>query len=313
MPEPGPHNQPDDAMLDLLIKQVTEGLSPAEQRELDVQDNAAASGYLRDFERAAAAITLAGSANSEPLPAHLRKRVEESARTLFAAPPAGPAPADNVVGWHAPRAPSAVQHAPESGPRTAPGQARAASGSGGYGWWAAAACLVLAVLGWVRSPSLAPPVAGSLAPPAALAPPTPTPTVPPPPASPAEERAALLAKASSLKIPLAATKDPGAAGARGDVVWDPATQRGYLHFVGLAPNDPAIHQYQLWIFDGARDQRYPVDGGVFDIPANATDVIVPIHAALAVLKAAAFAVTVERPGGVVVSGREHIVVLGAAG
>jgi hypothetical protein len=298
MSEPGPHNQPDEAMLDLLIKQVTEGLSPAEQRELDVQDNAAASGYLRDFERAAAAITLAGSANSEPLPAHLRERIEESARTLIAAPPAAPRRADNVVGWQAPRAPSAVQPAP-----------RSASGSGAYGWWAAAACLVLAVLGWVRSPSPAPPVAGSLAPPTA----TPTAPVPSAPASPSEERAALLAKASSLKIPLAATKDPGGAGARGDVVWDAATQRGYLHFVGLAPNDPAVHQYQLWIFDGARDQRYPVDGGVFDIPANATDVVVPIHAALAVIKAAAFAVTVERPGGVVVSGREHIVVLGAAG
>jgi hypothetical protein len=309
MSEPGPHNQPDEAMLDLLVKQVTEGLSPAEQRELDVQDNAAASGYLRDFERAAAAITLAGSANSEPLPAHLRERIEASARTLIAAAPAAPRRADNVVGWQAPRAPSAVQPAPQSAPRSAPAPARAASGSGAYGWWAAAACLVLAALGWLRSPPPAPPVAGSLAPSTA----TPTATVPPGPASPSEERAALLAKASSLKIPLAATKDPGGAGARGDVVWDAATQRGYLHFVGLAPNDPAVHQYQLWIFDGARDPRYPVDGGVFDIPANATDVVVPIHAALAVIKAAAFAVTVERPGGVVVSGREHIVVLGAAG
>jgi len=80
----------------------------------------------------------------------------------------------------------------------------------------------------------------------------------------------------------------------------------------LAPNDPALHQYQIWIFDGSRDQRYPVDGGVFDMPANATDVVVAIHAVLPVLSAKAFAVTVERPGGVVVSGREHVVVLGAA-
>jgi anti-sigma-K factor RskA len=142
---------------------------------------------------------------------------------------------------------------------------------------------------------------------------TSTPHAPATPATPAEARAALLAAPSSLKIKMAATKDPGGAGASGDVVWDPATQRGYLHFVGLAANDPTVHQYQLWIFDSARDQRYPVDGGVFDIPANATDVVVPIHAAIAVLKAAAFAVTVERPGGVVVSAREHIVVLGAAG
>jgi anti-sigma-K factor RskA len=112
---------------------------------------------------------------------------------------------------------------------------------------------------------------------------------------------------------LGATKDPAAAGVTGDVVWDPATQRGFLHFSGLAANDPAVHQYQIWIFDGARDKRFPVDGGVFDIPANTSDVVIPIRAALMVHKPAAFAVTVEKPGGVVVSGREHVVVLGATG
>ena len=78
-------------------------------------------------------------------------------------------------------------------------------------------------------------------------------------------------------------------------------------------NDPAMRQYQLWIFDGGRDKRYPVDGGVFDIPANATEVVLPIRAALPVLSPKAFAVTIEKPGGVVVSGREHVVALGAAG
>ena len=97
----------------------------------------------------------------------------------------------------------------------------------------------------------------------------------------------------------------------GDVVWDPATQRGFLHFSGLAPNDPAVHQYQIWIFDAGRDKRYPVDGGVFDVPANAGEVVIPIRASLMVRKPAAFAVTVEKPGGVVVSGREHVVALGA--
>ncbi len=97
----------------------------------------------------------------------------------------------------------------------------------------------------------------------------------------------------------------------GDVVWDPATQRGFLHFAGLAPNDPAMHQYQIWIFDAGRDKRYPVDGGVFDVPANASEVIIPIRAALMVRKPAAFAVTLEKPGGVVVSGREHVIALGA--
>jgi hypothetical protein len=56
-----------------------------------------------------------------------------------------------------------------------------------------------------------------------------------------------------------------------------------------------------------------VDGGVFDVPANSGEVVIPIHAELPILKLAAFAVTVEKPGGVVVSGREHVVALGAAG
>ena len=52
MAETGPRKEPDEAMLDLLIKQVTEGLSPEEQRELDVLDNEVASAYARDLEHA---------------------------------------------------------------------------------------------------------------------------------------------------------------------------------------------------------------------------------------------------------------------
>jgi hypothetical protein len=168
--------------------------------------------------------------------------------------------------------------------------------------------LVLAVLAWNRSPP-APPVAVVVPPPVETAPPIPKPVVPP---TPAEERAALMANSESLKITFGATKDPAAAGVSGDVVWDPVTQRGFIHLAGLAANDPKLRQYQLWIFDGGRDKRYPVDGGVFDVPMNGTEIVVPIHAALPVLSAKAFAVTVEKPGGVVVSGREHVVVLGAA-
>lgn len=82
----------------------------------------------------------------------------------------------------------------------------------------------------------------------------------------------------------------------GDVVWDPVTQQGYLRFVAPPQNNPKVHQYQVWIFDGTRDQRYPVDGGVFDVPANSSEVLVPIHAAVPVRLAKAFAVTLEKPG-----------------
>jgi hypothetical protein len=304
MSEPGPHSNLDEATVDLLIKQVTEGLSPEEQRALDVLDTAVASANLREFERAAAAIALAGTAHAEPLPAALAQRLARQADAHFAAI------ADVARGETAGGAKAAdVAAAPPQGPRgRAPPPAAARSGA--YGWLAAAACLVLAVFAWNRSPPPPAPVAAVVAPPAAVIPPIAKPVAP---MTAAEERAALLAKSDSLKITLGATKDPAAAGVTGDVVWDAVTQRGFVRFVGLAPNDPAVHQYQLWIFDGGRDQRFPVDGGVFDIPANATEVVIPIHAALPVLSAKAFAVTVERPGGVVVSGRQHVVALGAAG
>jgi hypothetical protein len=184
------------------------------------------------------------------------------------------------------------------------------SRSGAYGWLAAAACLVLAVFGWMRSP--APPQAPAVAviPPTTIIPPVPPPPAAPP--TPAEERSAMLAKSDSIKVTLGATKDPASKGVSADVVWDPVTQKGFLHLAGLASNDPAVKQYQLWIFDAARDQRYPIDGGVFDVPADASEVVIPFNASLPVNKAAAFAVTVEKPGGVVVSARQHVVALGAA-
>lgn len=85
----------------------------------------------------------------------------------------------------------------------------------------------------------------------------------------------------------------------GDVVWNNAMQEGYLTFRGLAPNDPAAVQYQLWIFDAARGKPDAVDGGVFDISGDAGEVIVPIDAELRVHQPKLFAVTTEPPGGVV--------------
>jgi Anti-sigma-K factor rskA len=304
MSDTRPQGQPDEAMVDLLIKQVTEGLSPAEQRALDVMDSELASAYLRDLERAAAAVTLAGSTGGEPLPAALSARIEQQAAEHFAAAEHSAQPS-NVADLSEVRTAAAEQARVQQSLAPSPPPIRATR-FGGYGWFAAAACLVLAIFGWERSPP-------SLSPVAVVAP---APVAPPPPAQPApptaaEERAALLAKTDTLKIPLGPTKDPTAAGVTGDVVWDPVTQRGFLHFAGLAPNDPAIHQYQIWIFDAGRDKRYPVDGGVFDVPANAGEVVIPIRASLMVRKPAAFAVTVEKPGGVVVSGREHVIALGA--
>lgn len=149
------------------------------------------------------------------------------------------------------------------------------------GWLAAAASLLLAFVIWTRDGSPAMPTA-------------------------AERRAALAATTDAVVLGWQPTADPAAADAGGDVVWSGDRQEGYMRFRGLAANDPADSQYQLWIFDSARNGDYPVDGGVFDVPAGAGDWVVPIRARLPVSEAVLFAVTVEPPGGVVVSTRERI-------
>ena len=90
----------------------------------------------------------------------------------------------------------------------------------------------------------------------------------------------------------------------GDVIWSNQQQTGFMRFLDLPINDPTKEQYQLWIIDPARDDE-PIDGGVFNVTTSGES-IVPIQAKLQVLKPAAFAITIEKPGGVVVSTQEKL-------
>jgi hypothetical protein len=124
----------------------------------------------------------------------------------------------------------------------------------------------------------------------------------------AESREEFVASAKDLvRASWQATKDPLAGSVNGDVVWSSTRQEGYMRFRDLPPNDPKKSQYQLWIFDAKRAQweAKPVDGGVFDIGPGG-EAVVPIHAKLDVRDAKLFGVTLETPGGVVVSDREHL-------
>jgi len=100
-------------------------------------------------------------------------------------------------------------------------------------------------------------------------------------------------------------------GMSGKVVWSDRLQEGYMTLTDLPANDPSKNQYQLWIVDPARDEE-PVDGGVFDIPAGETTAIIPIRNPLPVTKPQAFVITLEQPGGVVVSKQEVVVALAKA-
>lgn len=112
----------------------------------------------------------------------------------------------------------------------------------------------------------------------------------------------LVADARTVRRPAI---DPKTQNPSGEVVWNNAEQKGYLVIDRLPANDPRREQYQLWIFDEKRDQRYPVDGGVFDLDPGKN--VIPIQAKLNVVEPVLFAITVEQPGGVVVSDRSRLV------
>jgi hypothetical protein len=198
------------------------------------------------------------------------------------------------------------------------------------GWWLAlAASIVTVVVLLHRAPEVRVPTTAATAHPPALPPALPpSPVVAPrvaPPAAPPHTVEPELAAADATPKDLAAERsaflrshpyaierawraggDPTGERVVGDVVWDEASQTGYMRFVNLRRNEPNAEQYQLWIFDAQRDQRYPVDGGVFDVTTRDGEQVIAINPKLRVHVPLVFAITVEHPGGVVVSDRSRI-------
>jgi len=128
---------------------------------------------------------------------------------------------------------------------------------------------------------------------------------------PTVARKDLLQSAEDAVVAPWAQKRPGFADVRGNVVWSDSRQQGYMLLTNMPVNDPTQKQYQLWIVDPQRDEQ-PVDGGVFNVREQGT-VIIPIQAKLPVSDPRAFAITVEQPGGVVVSENELEVVAPVTG
>ena len=264
-----------DRLVDLLVQRATEGLNATEQAELN---RLLAEGDYTDvdqFDSTTAALMLAGL-DDEPLPDSLAARLQRQADAFVTT--------EKTTASVTPLTPR-VQTA---SPRTAPSR---------IGWFAAAACAVLAIAGWWPRLQENPQIDVLAQASADLE------TI-------EKARESLLARGSALQRDWKTTEDPAARGVTGDIVWDEQAQIGYMRFRGLPTNNPQELQYQLWIFDATRGDQYPVDGGVFNIPATQTgEVIVPILAKLPVRDPALFAVTIEKPGGVVVSARERIVVI----
>lgn len=262
-----------DRLKELLAWRATHDLNAAEELELEGLLAEHPDWEDEGFELAAAALELAWADEAEPLPEHLRRKLLRDARAYFSES----------------RPPAQKMRLVQTSGRQKPAQAEAARRPAFWaGWAAAAALLIVSLMAWL-------------------------PRLQSPP-SPSQARLELLARdPRALLLEWQATEDPLAQDASGDVLWSPERQAGFMRIRGLQSNDPQNLQYQLWIFDAERDERYPVDGGVFDIPAAADEVVVPIRAKLPVGDAHLFAVTVERPGGVVVSSRQRIVLLANTG
>jgi Anti-sigma-K factor rskA. len=265
-------------MMDLLCDQTLFGLSDEELRELDgFGTSDLSSGEAQALELTAAQISTMGIERGAELPAHLFQKIVSDSKRHVAAE-------ENV--FTAPRGTVLTQ---------------SASGGGMWNWlgWAvaAAACIALAVnvfttrngddiAGGTKQPTQTPVVEEKL--------------------TPSQMRQRLidteqtLARADWTK---GTFKESEAIS--GDVVWSDATQTGYMRISGLPVNDKTKMQYQLWIFEDSGLEKFPKDGGVFDVNENG-EVIIPIDAKIAVKDPKAFAITLEKPGGVVVSERGKI-------
>lgn len=284
-----------DRLTELLCDRAASGLGPSEATELARLLAEHGDADAEAYDLAAAALAMSGlEPGHHRIPAHIRAAIESEAAAHVGARPGL-------------RLASGSDSAAEAASRSTRDNPLAATqrrssqqvGSGRLGWLAAAAALLLAAIGWW--PRLFP-----------------APAAAPVVASAASLREALLREdpaiiRTSWVMPAPDTPDAACKeGCAGDVVWSNARQEGYMRFTGLAPNDPTRNQYQLWIFDRNQPEATPVDGGVFDITGSG-EVIVPIDAKLRIVDPTLFAVTVEKPGGVVRSERERIPVLAKVG
>lgn len=279
----------------LLAGEVLGDLSNDERQELDALPNGFKAEMLWELERTAAAIELISLGKSESLPPHLLRPLADGGREYCALRSQS---ANHGSGT--PDGSSTQGSTSETQPPTLAAERKSAqtvltasSPKRAYrelvAWVCCAAAVVLCVTLWSgRSNPPIEPVALTMA----------------------EARQAFLVEnPDALQVNFVNGPTPFDGEVTGDVVWDNELQSGYMRFKNMPPNDPTVEQYQLWIVDPARDEE-PIDGGVFNIGDGEMSVV-PIRAKLKVLDPKAFAVTIEKPGGVVVSTQERLPLLAA--
>jgi hypothetical protein len=275
MSELPPMSPRDERLYDLAIARATVGLTPDEEREFASLSAGVPQAELDAIENAVEAMSRALDVDDlptecEPLPEHLQALLVAEASRIVGGAEARPTSDAGPIafrGQSATTPDAAVEPAVIASLRR---RARA-------GWMVAAASFIITAATFLSRGGGAPVPS--------------TPSV----------REQVDRASDIVRVPLGATPD-GTAGATGVVVWSEQLQKGYVTLTGLPANDARDKQYQFWIVDPKRDKN-PIDGGVFDVAGTADPdgVVIAFEPRLPVARPAAFAITAERPGGVVVS------------
>ena len=264
-----------EKMLDLLILKATGEITNEELEQLKKLEEVFPE-FKDDisFEFAAAAISLVDLKPEDQMPAHLQSKILADAEKYFA--PTEKETGNNSNGETEEFQKTFVFDQPKK------------SIWQSLGWLVAAlACIALAVNIWITYNR---PKEIVQNPPPQITP-TPTPNL-------AEQRQQLIASGGAAQKTWSDFDPKKPRNVEGDVVWSNTAQKGFVRFKNLPVNDKTKETYQIWIFD--ETQKNPVSGGVFD--ANeAGEIIIPMNAAIKVNKPVMVGITVEKPGGVMVS------------
>lgn len=271
-----------ELLFDLLTKKAIYGLDEAEERQLNTLDAHAVELEFRSLEITAAAISMAGLGQEEPMPAHLRERILDSGEQFVGSK------SEPVIAPWPPSQETSDKAIPVKG-----------SWFGWLGWaTAVAAGLALAFNIWTTRMQPGPLVGTA-----------PTPTETPKVLTPAELREEMIRSGTDvIKANWAGGNVKEIKDVTGDVVWSDERQAGYIRLKGLPIKTAPEFCYQLWIFDKVQDKATPIDGGTFDVNEEG-EIIIPINAKIKANGPQMFAITIERHGGVVVSKREKIAAL----
>lgn len=280
-----PRNGGSERLQELLCDRALCGLSDAERRELEalaVSEGAGHADEFSEFDLAIGDLEAAMAEADAEVPEHVRSSIEAAGKAFLD---------DRALLFRAANPQSLrIESAMTTEVVVRPTRSRSAV----IGWLVAAAAIAIAATVWiVNRPSVGQTRLLSVASVEDFVRTTPD----------------AVRSAWGPFNALDTSEPPEVKGVSGEVVWSDSKQTGVMKFTGLPTNDATKEQYQLWIIDANRGISQRISGAVFN--SRDGEVVVPIDPKIPVGKAAAFAITIEQPGGTWVSDMKRRVVLAA--